>query len=272
MNNTKLIEELVQTARDCAYAAGALIKTEKNKAYETSYKAHGELVTEVDKLAQDRILMLLKERHPEHLIIAEESPETHPSPGEPWHFPDGIVWLIDPIDGTSNFANDLPIYCVSVGVFVDGQPFAGAVYDPSRDELFLAGKGLGATLNGQPLQISTSIPLSEALVAGDWGWGYVGDKRLGSIQGLRALAPHTRTIRVLGSAALAMCYVAARRVDIYMAFGLHPWDVAAAAIIVRESGAALSAIAEAWWPGASTTLAAHPDLLKEAVPLVAAAV
>lgn len=272
MIDIKLAEMLSQSAKDCALAAGSVIRERSHQPYKTEVKRHGEIVTEVDKLAQNRILALLEERHPEHTIIAEESPETHPQPGEPWSFPEGIAWVIDPIDGTSNFANSLPIYSVSVGVVLDGKPFAGAIYDPTRDELFAAGRGIGATLNDEPMRLNNGSSLNEALVAGDWGWGYVGDKRLGSLDGLRALAPHTRTVRVLGSAALGLCYVAADRVDIYLAFGLHPWDVVAGAIIVTESGGSITGISEDWWPGASATMATHPDLLSESVALVAGAV
>lgn len=272
MNHSDSVISFIETAKEAALAAGALIREKINQPYEKEYKRHGELVTEIDKLAQEHILRVIQARYPEHGLIAEESPETHPQPGEPWRFPEGLAWIIDPIDGTSNFATSLPFFAVSIGLFKDGQPYIGAVYDPSRDEMFLAGVGHGATLNGKPLTMKEDIEMQQALVAGDWGWGYVGDKRLGSLNGLRSLAPHTRTVRVLGSAALGLCYVAAGRVDIYLAMGLHPWDVAAAAIIVAESGARMSAITEPWWPGSVATLAAHPDLADEAVGLVATAV
>jgi len=271
--DSKFVSELVTIARECALEAGRIIRQKMDEPRLTSLKTDGEVVTDTDHLSQEAVLEVISKRYPDHAVISEEAPDTHPLPGEPWIFPEGPVWLIDPIDGTSNFASGLPFFCVAVGVAVNGEAAAGAIYDPVRDELFLAGKGLGATLNEKPLRLDGASPMSDSLVTADWGWGFApGGGRIGTIDGLRALAPHCRATRVLGSAALGLTYVGTGRTDIYLSFGLKPWDMTAAAIIVEESGGALSALNGKWTPGSNAVIAAHPDLLKEAVSLVANAV
>ena len=200
-------------------------------------KGYRDVVTEADFAAQDAAVRVIQSRFPAAAILGEEN-LTPAGEAE-------TLWVIDPIDGTSNYSRHVPIYCVSVGVVQGERPVAGAVYDPLRDYLFTAERGLGAQLNGSSIHVSQVNDLGEAILGVDWGREPA--VRARSLAWLGRLAAECRTVRAIGSAALAMCYLAAGWIDLYFNFSLKPWDGAATQLIIEEAGGRLTTpLGEAW--------------------------
>jgi myo-inositol-1(or 4)-monophosphatase len=171
---------------------------------------------------------LIAERFPDHQILAEEM-------GGATVAPAGPCWVFDPIDGTTNFAHGLPIFCASLALEIDGVAEVGAVYDPNRKELFTAERGGGAFLNGRPLRVSSATRLVDAMLV--TGFPYDVHRRVDEIVGLfGAFVGQARAVRRLGSAAIDLCYVAAGRMDGFWEADLKPWDIAAGALLVAEAG------------------------------------
>jgi myo-inositol-1(or 4)-monophosphatase len=171
---------------------------------------------------------LIAERFPEHQILAEEL-------GGAAAAPPGPCWVFDPIDGTTNFAHGLPIFCASLALEIGGVAQVGAVYDPNRKELFTAERGGGAYLNGVPLRVSSAARLVDAMLV--TGFPYDVHGRVDEIVGLfGAFVGQARAVRRLGSAAIDLCYVAAGRLDGFWESDLKPWDIAGGALIVAEAG------------------------------------
>ncbi len=212
-------------------------------------------------------MSVIRERHPDHAILAEELPGAQPDAQGVWPIPAGMLWMVDPLDGTTNYTTGLPLSCVSVGVARDGQPLAGAIYDPYRDELFLGVRGQGATLNGRPLPPIVQKDLAHAVVGLDWM--HEPRTRQTVVGYVTVLATNCLSLRALGSAALALAYVAAGRLQLYLNLGLQPWDVAAAAVLLGECGASLSHVdGTAWHLGEPGVIAGHSALLNSAVDLL----
>src|SRR5215471_13195534 len=187
-----------------------------------------DLVTEVDIAVERMFRAMIAERFPDHQILAEEL-------GGATVAPEGPCWVFDPIDGTTNFAHGLPIFCASLALEIDGVAEVGAVYDPTRRELFTAERGRGALLNGEPIHVSTAEQLVDAMLV--TGFPYDVHSRIDEIVGLfGAFVGRARAVRRLGSAALDLCYVAAGRLDGFWETDLKPWDIAAGALIVSEAG------------------------------------
>src|SRR3989440_2885989 len=187
-----------------------------------------DLVTEVDIAVERRFRALIAERFPDHQILAEEL-------GGAAAAPPGPCWVFDPIDGTSNFAHGLPIFCSSLALGVDGVAEVAAVYDPTRKELFTAERGGGAYLNGRPLRVSSTTDLVDAMLV--TGFPYDVHSRIEEIVGLFArFVGRARAVRRLGSAAIDLCYIAAGRMDAFWERDLKPWDIAGGALIVAEAG------------------------------------
>ncbi|NWJ48874.1 MAG: inositol monophosphatase [Chloroflexi bacterium] len=196
------------------------------------YKSAKDVVTVVDKQAEDLIISHIRAKFPEHAILGEEGGLLKGSAESPY------TWVIDPLDGTANYAADLAASCVSIGVLDGNTPVLGVVYNPFRDELFVGIKGGGAFLNDQPIRVSREAILEKSLMAFDLGYN---EER--AIQQLREAAfwrSRVRTMRILGSAVLALCYVACGRFDLFYHGALHAWDLAAAAVILEEAGAITS--------------------------------
>ena len=221
--------------KDCVHAArigGEILKEYQGRVVPHE-KGPRDLVTEADLASQRAIELYRSPRFPDHLILGEESdPETRRHASEN---PDGRVrWVIDPLDGTTNFVHQLPNYCVSVAVERDGVIWAGAVYNPVSDECFHAGRGCGAWLNDRELRTSRCMKLEEALLA----VGFSAGIQRGSVEVRRfeELLYQARAIRRLGSAALNLCYVAAGRLDGFFATSVRPWDVAAGILLIEEAG------------------------------------
>jgi len=217
---------MLPTAVEAARRAGQLIAKQYPTQRYVSRKGYRDLVTETDLAAEKVILNLIRDRFPDHTILSEET-----SAGE---IGDGYTWVIDPLDGTSNYTHRVPIFSVSVALLRRGRPLIGVVYDPMRDHLFASQRGSGATLNNQPLQTSVIPQLSQALIGFDWARDE--EKRNHVLSRLQRVAPLCHTVRALGSAALGLTYVAAGWLDGYFHLALHPWDAAAAVLLITEAG------------------------------------
>lgn len=266
MLDATFLNEVLSTARDAAKLAGGIIRDQYVKPRQITEKGPRDLVTDTDRMAQDAILALIHERHPEHGFLAEEDISTHSTHEGEWRIPNGVLWVVDPLDGTTNFTTGLPLSCVSIGVAVDGRCVAGVIYDPYRDELFAAAKGMGASLNGEPLPALRYVPLTRAVIAVDWA--HHPSIRTRAVTMVDRLAPQCQTVRALGTAALAQAYLASGRVQLYFNFGLQPWDVAAGAVLISEAGGIIQQPnGEEWKLGLPALFAAHPALLAEIQPM-----
>lgn len=210
--------------------AGKIIRSNFGKQQKITKKGRFNLVTEIDKLAEKTIVDLILKRFPDHSILAEESPAVTGS---------ACRWIIDPIDGTTNFAHGFPIVSVSIGFEKDGRLQMGGVFDPFRKELFFAERSKGATLNGKRICVSRATALEDSLLA----TGFPYDRNIKPddyLAMLRIFLTRIQGVRRGGSAAIDLCYVACGRFDGYYEMKLSPWDKAAGMIIVEEAGGRLT--------------------------------
>ncbi len=208
--------------------AGALLRDGFGRGGAIELKGAIDLVTAYDRASEALILEALRRRFPGHAVLAEESGSTA-GDASPYR------WVVDPLDGTTNFAHGLPFFCVSIGLEAHGRRALGVLYDPMRDECFAARAGGGATLNGTPITVSPALTLDRAL--GGTGFPYdVMDHPAETLRWFAPLLPRLRGVRRLGSAALDLAYVACGRLDLFWEAKLHAWDVAAGILIVEEAG------------------------------------
>lgn len=230
-------------ATDAARRAGAIQLERYERLERIVHKGPGDVVTEVDHLCEELVIAAIRERFPDDAIVAEESGAHRAGRGRGAHAADGAerAWIVDPLDGTVNYANGVPFFCVSIGFALGGRPAVGVVFDPLRGELFSAVAGRGATLDGQPIRHPDKERLSDCLISLALPWrGY----RRREV----ALRRATRVSRVLGSAALALAYVANGRFDVFVQVrSLSSWDVAAAGLIAEEGGAVVTDLAGGAW-------------------------
>lgn len=220
---------MLDVAVSCARHAGEILlrNLDKPRSIERKGALDTNLVTETDKEVEEFIVGVITREFPGHEILAEES-GTRGTPSD-------YRWIIDPLDGTTNYAHGLPLFCTSIGLEFRGELILGVIYDPTRDELYCAQKGSGATLNGRPLRVSGTRALGESLLV----TGFPYDVRSNPhrvIEHFNAFLLKARALRRLGSAALDLCYVAAGRFDGFWEASLQPWDMAAGVVIVREAG------------------------------------
>lgn len=217
---------LLALALDAAREAGTMLRERLGTPIRVEFKgAHNDLVTEADTASETLIAARIRERHPDHRILAEEG--TTGATASPYR------WVIDPIDGTTNFAHQVPAFAVSIAVECDSVLQAGVVYNPATDELFAAARGWGATLNARPIAVSPVWRAEAALVGcGTWGFTHNGQR----IEPMRAFYSATQGCRTTGAAALDICYVACGRFELFLGPSLSAWDVAAASLIVVEAG------------------------------------
>lgn len=222
---------MLNFAIDLAHRAGALLRARQEQERSVESKGFADVVTDADKASEALILAAVRERYPDHAIVAEEGGQADGA-GE-------YQWLIDPLDGTLNYLHGMPVYSVSLAVLRAGEPHIGVVYDPSRGELFAAEGGKGAYCNGRLLRVSATARLAESLLT----TGFPYDRFSQPDNNIREhdhLIMRCQDVRRPGSAALDLAYVAAGRTDAHWELGLKPWDVAAGALILREAGGTVS--------------------------------
>jgi len=197
-------------------------------------KGRFDFVTDADVASQKAIFEYLLGRFPGHEFLGEEDAPTHgrPAPDAP------PTWIVDPIDGTTNYVHDCPFYCVSIGLQIAGELVVGVVFDPSRSEMFAGATGLGANVNGRPLRTSKADMIERALMATGFAPDLRGHEL--ALDWWRHFSFHAQSLRRTGSTALNMAYVAAGRFDAYYAFDNHVWDVAGATVLIREAGGKVS--------------------------------
>jgi myo-inositol-1(or 4)-monophosphatase len=216
------------TAVESVVRAGAVMLERFGTDVRIDKKGAIDLVTEVDVAIEREFRERIAERFPDHKVLGEEM-------GGAAVAPDGPCWVFDPIDGTTNFAHGLPIFCSSLALEIDGVAEVAAVYDPTRRELFTAERGGGAFLNGRPMKVSAAPTLLESVLV--TGFPYDVHARVAEIVGLFAeFVGKARAVRRLGSAAIDLCYVAAGRMDGFWERDLNAWDIAGGALLVTEAG------------------------------------
>jgi myo-inositol-1(or 4)-monophosphatase len=243
-------------AIDVARRAGAVLIDSYERLERIDYKSKRDVVTDADYASEHLVIDAIKGRFPDDAILAEESGE-HSGVRRDDGSHNGRTWVVDPLDGTVNYANGIPFYCVSIGLVVDDRPTVGVVLDPARNDLYTATADGPACLDGAPVEASTKEALSDYVVS----LAVIGR---GGLSRERRIAPRIRIHRRMGSAALALAYVANGRFDAFVQNGgLSPWDVAAAGLIAERSGARVTDVrGGAWWNpalrGPRTSVVAAP--------------
>jgi myo-inositol-1(or 4)-monophosphatase len=213
----------VQAARK----AGGILKKRLGRKRTIGFKGAVNLVTEMDLLSEKIIVDEIKSHYPDHDVLAEERAAAENA--------SRFRWIIDPLDGTTNYAHGFPIFSVSIALAKDGEVVFGVVYDPTRDELFTAEKGKGARLNGRRIRVSSQSTLTRSLLA--TGFPYdLRESRVNNFDHFYNFAIRAQAVRRAGSAALDLCYVAAGRFDGFWEMKLGPWDIAAGSLMVSEAG------------------------------------
>ncbi|MBM4138175.1 MAG: inositol monophosphatase [Nitrospira sp.] len=218
---------LLETAVGAGRAAGKLLLEYARSGFRVRHKNPIDLVTDADHAAEQLIISHIRARFPMHRFLAEEQGHIEPSPSP-------YLWVIDPLDGTTNFAHGYPAYCVSIGLEYQGRCILGVVVDPSRDELFTATEGSGAQLNGQTISVSETSILGASLLV--TGFAYdIRETARNNLDHFAKFALKAQGLRRTGSAALDLCYVAAGRFDGFWEVRLNPWDMAAGSVIVQQA-------------------------------------
>jgi len=221
------MESFEQVAIVAAKKAGLLLKSRLGQKRRVKYKGPVNLGTEMDLLAEKEIVSEIRKHWPDHSVLAEEKTDLRGD--SPYR------WVIDPLDGTTNYAHGFPVFSVSIALQKEEKVILGVVYDPTRDELFVGKTGEGARLNGRKIHVSSTPKLSDCLLA--TGFPYdLRENAADNFDHFRNFALHAHAVRRAGSAALDLCYVAAGRFDGFWEMRLGPWDMAAGSLMVREAG------------------------------------
>ncbi len=224
-------EEALKVAEEASRVAGEMLRRHIDSSREIVYKGAVNLVTDFDRRSQEVIFSHLSSRFPDHDFLAEE--DLCEQRGSEFR------WIIDPIDGTTNYVHNFPIFCVSIALEWKSTVVCGVIYDPMRGEMFSAISGKGSVMNGHRIQISATEDLDKSLLA--TGFPYdVRESEVNNIDHFANFATRAQAIRRCGSAALDLCYVACGRFDGFWELKLSPWDVAAGVLIVEESGGRVS--------------------------------
>ena len=223
-----MLDAYLDTAIKAARAAASLHQFYQGDDLDIDTKStHTDLVTKVDKLSEAKIRELILLDFPDHIILGEEEGQAEAS--EYSH-----RWIVDPLDGTLNYAHGFPFYCVSIALEIDGHIEIAVVLDSVRNELFTAVRGQGAKCNGQSIQASSEVDMRKAMLA--TGFSYNLEKLQENVALFAKVHPQVRAVRRPGAAALDMCYVACGRLDGFWELTLNPWDVAAGWLIIQEAG------------------------------------
>ena len=226
------LEGFKATALEAAAVAGQILLDYACHGFQIEYKHAIDLVTDADRKSEQVIIDTIRRAYRHHDILAEESgmESVGVSP---------YKWVIDPLDGTTNFAHGFPMYCVSIGLEYRGKIVLGVILDPTRQELFVAVFGQGATLNGNPIRVSRSAELNAALLVTGFAYDFR-ESTHNNLDYFTRFCLVARGVRRTGSAAIDLCYVAAGRFDGFWEMKLHPWDMAAGSLMVTEAGGRMS--------------------------------
>jgi len=226
-----MAEDIARVALKAAQTGGAILMEYYGKVKSIDHKGDIDLVTEADQESERNIVSIIKAAYPHHRILAEESGDSGAA--------SSFTWIVDPLDGTTNYAHGYPCFCVSIAIEYEGAIIHGVIYDPVREELFTAEKGTGACLNGTPINVSSTQEINNSLLC--TGFPYdVREDMESNIRLFRSFLMKAQAVRRDGSAALDLCYTAAGRFDGFWEQKLHPWDVAAGSLILSEAGGELS--------------------------------
>ena len=252
-------EKYKKLAIRAALKSGYFIKKSVGKINSISYKGRDDIVTDVDKKSERMIIDIIRSRFPGHSILSEERGAVDN------HSP--YKWIIDPLDGTTNFAHAFPFFSVSIALEESGRIIAGVIYDPMREELFSAEAGKGAYLNNKRITVSTTGKLSGSFLATGFSYGRKRkDKNVGNF---KKLLVRTMAVRRAGSAALDLAYVACGRFDGFWEMDLHPWDSAAGYLLVKEAkGNVTKFDGSSWTPYDKDVLATNNRIHKQIVSIL----
>ena len=247
---------MLETAIEAARQVGQILLKEFRKPQEITIKGLRDIVTQADLAAQAQAIEVIRARYPDHDIWAEEVGQT----------PDGAsdyCWIVDPLDGTTNYSRGFPCFAVSIALSHRGEVILGVVYDPLRDQLFRAQPGQGARLNDVQIHVGAAEKLIDAVIGLDWAREQKLRCRMARL--VTEVAPTVGTLRNTGSAALGLCSVAAGWTDAYFHLSLKPWDVAAASVIIQEAGGIFSDLAGLPWHPKSGGCLASNGLIHQAM-------
>ncbi len=245
--------EIIDFAKNLARRAGRLLAEKVTRNNQIYYKGAIDLVTEADKMSEELILTEIRRQYPDHGILSEESAVKNEQAT--------LRWIIDPLDGTTNFAHGFPFFCVSIALEKERAVELGVIYDPTREDLFFAERSGGAYLNGKKLHVSSVSDLSRSLLA----TGFPYDIRVSPDNNLNyfnSMATKAQAIRRAGAAALDLAYLAAGRFDGFWELKLKPWDTAAGCLLVEEAGGAVSDMKGEKWNLLSPGLVASNGLIQ----------
>ena len=221
------LDNILNIAIHAAKESGVIQREWMGKDKKVELKGEVNLVTEVDRICEGRVIEIIKDAFPEHNILTEETPMPEGS--------SSYRWIIDPLDGTTNYAHGYPFFCTSIALELEGKIMLGAIYDPLLDELFTSRKGKGAFLNGERITVSKTPRLTESLIC--TGFPYdLRESPVNNVDHFNNFIMKARAVRRDGSAALDLCYVAAGRFDGFWELKLNPWDVAAGTLVVEQAG------------------------------------
>jgi len=227
------VSDILQFTETVAQQAGAVLREGFGNVRHIQHKGVIDLVTEFDKRSEEVILSAVQREFPDYAVLAEESGRNK--------IISEFQWVIDPLDGTTNFAHGIPIFSVTISLFRNTSPILGVTYDPLRNEIFSAELGQGATLNHRPIHVSTQVDLEEAVIS----TGFPYDLRTNPRNNLNQFVQfqlRTRAVRHLASAALDCAWTAMGRLDGYWEFGVQPWDIGAGTLIVQEAGGRVTSV------------------------------
>ncbi len=234
------VSRFFSVAKEAAVEAGKVLKEHLDTDFKVYKKGIVNLVTEVDLKAEEAILERIQGSFPDHRILSEEKGAIEGVSGEGVSGDAGYCWVIDPLDGTTNYSHRYPIFCVSIALEKDGKSLLGVVYNPVSGEMFTAERAKGAFLNGERIRVSAANTLIESLLC--TGFSYERDKVRANLDLFNKACMTAQAVRRDGSAALDLCYVACGRFDGFWELTLHPWDVAAGKLIIEEAGGCVTDI------------------------------